>query len=190
MAPKAMSIPKLHMFLPKFIYSFFEKATFKQSGKSLVKTTRVLYEEIEKPKSSNFLFSPLIIFGIVGFLIIYITYQDAKNSIRTKWVDTTLFVLTGLIGVFLLLLWVATDHTSTSNNYNLLWAFPFNLFLIGQLAHKNLWFIKYLKFLVIMLCLMTLHWIVGVQIFAVGLIPLLIAISIRYIYLIRYFQKG
>jgi hypothetical protein len=179
-----------HMFLPKFIYRFFEKATFKDSGKSLVKTTRVLYEEVEKPKSNGFLFSPLTVFGIIGFLILFITYRDSKNNVRTKWIDTTLFILTGLIGVFLLLLWFATNHTATANNYNLLWAFPLNLFVIRQLSKKNQWFIKYLKFLVIMLCLMTLHWTIGVQVFAIGLIPLLLALIVRYTYLIRFFQKG
>lgn len=179
-----------HMFLPKFIYRFFEKATFKNSGKSLVKTTRVLYEEVEKPKSNGFLFSPLTVFGIIGFLILFITYRDSKNNVRTKWIDTTLFILTGLIGVFLLLLWFATNHTATANNYNLLWAFPLNLFVIRQLSKKNQWFIKYLKFLVIMLCLMTLHWTIGVQVFAIGLIPLLLALIVRYTYLIRFFQKG
>jgi hypothetical protein len=179
-----------HMFLPKFIYRFFEKAAFKDSGKSLVKTTRVLYEEVEKPKSNGFLFSPLTVFGIIGFLILFITYRDSKNNVRTKWIDTTLFILTGLIGVFLLLLWFATDHTATANNYNLLWAFPLNLFVIRQLSKKNQWFIKYLKFLVIMLCLMTLHWTIGVQVFAIGLIPLLLALIVRYTYLIRFFQKG
>ena len=179
-----------HMFLPKFIYRFFEKATFKQSGESLIKTTRVLYEEVDKSKSSNFLLSPLVIFGIVSFLILFITYRDSKRNVHTKWIDTSLFIITGLIGVFLLLLWFATDHTATANNYNLLWAFPLNLFIIRQLSKRNQWFIKYLKFLVIMLCLMTLHWTIGVQVFAIGLIPLLIALMIRYIYLIKYFQKG
>lgn len=179
-----------HMFLPKFIYRFFDKATFKQSGEPLVKTTRVLYEEVEKAKSSSFLFSPLIIFGIISFLILYITYRDFKNNVRTKWIDTSLFILTGVIGVFILLLWFATDHTATANNYNLLWAFPLNLFIIRQLSKRNQWFIKYLKFLVIMLCLMTLHWTIGVQVFAIGLIPLLLALIVRYTYLIKCFQKG
>lgn len=183
--------PVEHMFLPKFIYSFFDKATFKDSNKPLVKQSRVLYEKIEKPQTNSFLTSPLMIFGIIGLLILWITYKDHQHKTRTKWLDMVLFIVTGVIGVFILLLWFATDHTATANNYNLLWAFPINVFVIGQLLKiaPNPKFIKYLKFLVIMLCLMTLHWLIGVQVYAIGLIPLLLALMVRYMYLIQFYNR-
>ena len=40
-----------------------------------------------------------------------------------------------------------------------------------------------------MLSLLTLHWVIGVQVFAIGLIPLLVALFIRYIFLITYFNR-
>jgi len=180
-----------HMFLPKFIDSFFENAAFSNSNKPLVKQSRVLYKKVEKPILNSFITSPLMIFGLLALLIIWITYKDYKNGIRSKWLDIGLFSITGLIGVVLLLLWFATDHTATANNYNLLWAFPLNLFIIKQLIKPSpsLWFMKYLKFLIIMLCLLTLHWIIGVQVFAIGLIPLLIALLMRYIYLVKFFGE-
>ena len=182
--------PEEHMFLPKFIFQFFDNAAFSNSGKPLVKTTRVLYEAVEKPKSSKFFTSPLFIFGIIGLYIIFITYRDIKNNRRTKWVDTVLFTVTGLIGVFVLLLWFATDHTATANNYNLLWAFPLNLIMVWKLKSKRQWIVKYLKFLIIMLCLMILHWTIGVQVFAIGLTPLIVALLIRYFYLIGYLRRS
>ena len=105
--------------------------------------------------------------------------------------DAILFGITGLIGIIILLLWFATDHEATAQNYNLLWAFAFNIFVIGQtLKNKpKTWFAKYLKFLLIMLCLLTLHWIIGIQRFAFALIPLLIALFIRYIYLIKFYKN-
>ena len=182
--------PEEHMFLPKFIYRFFDVATFETNKKPLVKSTRILYEAKEQPKSSKFLFSPLMIFGIMALIILYITYGDYKNERRTKWIDTTLFTLTGLIGVFILLLWFATDHTATANNYNLLWAFPLNLIVGWKLSSKKQWHINYLKFLIIMFCLLTMHWIIGVQIFAIGLIPLFIALVVRYIFLIKFLKNS
>ena len=178
-----------HMFLPENIHLFFENATV--NNKPLVKESKVLYTRKELAKSNNFFTSPLFVFGILGFIILFITYKDHKNNSRTNWLDVTLFNITGLIGVFILLLWFATDHTGTHQNYNLLWAFVLNVFVIGQLFKKKTskWFTKYLKFLVILLCLLTLHWIIGVQVYAIGLIPLLIALVIRYIYLIKYFNK-
>lgn len=180
-----------HMFLPKFIYTFFDTATFSNSGKPLVKQSRILFKKRNKSISSSFLTSPLMIFGVIGLLIIIITYRDYKNNKQSKWLDIVLFAITGFIGIFILLLWFATDHSATANNYNLLWAFPINLFVIGQLYKKptKKWFVKYLKFLVILLCLMTLHWIIGIQIFAIGLIPLLFALLVRYIFLVNYFSR-
>lgn len=180
-----------YMFLPKYIYTFFETATFSNSGKPLVKQSRVLFKKVDKPISKSFLTSPLMIFGIIGLIILIITYRDYKKDLQSKWLDIVLFAITGLIGVFILLLWFATDHSATANNYNLLWAFPLNLFVISQLYKKSTkkWFIKYLKFLIILLSLMTLHWIIGIQVFAIGLIPFLIALLIRYIFLVKFLSR-
>jgi hypothetical protein len=37
---------------------------------------------------------------------------------------------------------------------------------------------------------MTLHWVIGVQTFAIALIPLLIVLVVRYLYLIRFFNQN
>lgn len=180
--------PEQHMFLPKNIYTFFENATTENGKNSLIKGTRVLYEASPKDTTSTFLLSPLFIFGVIALLIIFITYKDYKKQKRTKVLDIILFTVTGLAGIMILLLWFATDHQTTQNNYNLLWANPLNLIILFQLFKNKMskWFNKYLKFLLILLCLLIFHWITGVQVFAIGLIPLLIALFIRYIYLIKY----
>jgi len=180
-----------HMFLPKYIYPSFENATFSNSEEPLVKQSRFLFSKVERPVSNAFFSSPIFVFSIISLIILIITYFDYKKGKRNKGLDLFLFILTGIVGIVILLLWFATDHTATANNYNLLWAFPLNLLVIRQLYKKTVkqWFIKYLKFLIIMLCLLTLHWIIGVQVFAIGLIPLLIAIIIRYVFLVNYFRK-
>ncbi|GAA4290638.1 lipoprotein N-acyltransferase Lnb domain-containing protein [Aestuariibaculum suncheonense] len=173
-----------HMFLPENIYRFFEVATV--NNKPLVKDSSVIYNKIDTPAATHFFTSPLFVFGMIALVILYITYKDYRNNRRSQWLDVILFSVTGILGVLLLLLWFATDHTGTHQNYNLLWAFPLNLFVIGQLLKPKVstWFVKYLKLLVILLCLLTLHWMIGVQVFTVGLIPLLIALLVRYVYLI------
>ncbi|WP_233244007.1 DUF4105 domain-containing protein [Tamlana fucoidanivorans] len=178
-----------HMFLPKNIYSFFNKATLKTTNQALVKQSSVLYKQKDTTKSSAFFTSPLFILGIVSLLIIFVTYKDYRNQSQSKWLDIALFAITGIIGVLLLLLWFATNHTGTHQNYNLLWAFALNLVVIGQLYKTKVsaWFIRYIKLLVILLCLLTLHWIIGVQVFAIGLIPLMMALFIRYIYLVYHY---
>ncbi|GGW60409.1 uncharacterized protein DUF4105 [Winogradskyella epiphytica] len=179
-----------HMFLPAYINTYFENATIGGS-EQLVQSSSILYKKKENQDSASFLFSPLMIMGLLAILILFITYKDFKNNSRSKWLDLTLFTLTGLIGFLILFLWFATDHTATAHNYNVLWAFPLNLFAMSQLLKPKAsqWFNRYLKFLIIMLCLMTMHWLIGVQVFAIGLMPLLIALLIRYIYLVRFYNQ-
>ena len=178
--------PREFMFLPKYIHEFFENAKINNSD-DLVKSSSVVLQKKPSDSSSNFLLSPLMIIGIISIIILYITYKDFKTKKRSRWLDIVLFSITGIIGIILLLLWFATDHTATAQNYNLLWAFPLNLFVIGAIVknkQKN-WIKSYIKFLIIMLCLMTLHWIIGIQVFTIGLIPLIIALLVRYVYLLK-----
>src|SRR5690606_26579583 len=155
------------------------------------KESHTLYEKIEAKETNNFFLSPIFIIGVLGLLIIYITYTDFKKQKLTVWLDVSLFTITGFVGIIILLLWFATDHTGTHHNYNLLWAFTLNVFVIGQLLRKkpSAWFVKYIKLLVILLVLLTLHWTIGVQVFAIGLIPFLIALFVRYVFLIMYFSN-
>ena len=178
-------------FLPKYIHTFFENATLNGTER-LVKRSSTLYEKKETNSSYNLLFSPLVIMGLLGLGILFLTYKDYKNNTRSKWLDAVIFGITGVVGILILFLWFATDHTATAQNYNLLWAFPFNILVIAQILKPQVknWVKRYLKFLIIMLVLMTFHWISGVQVFAIGLIPLLISVLIRYLFLAKYFNKA
>ena len=50
------------------------------------------------------------------------------------------------------------------------------------------WFLGYLKFLLICMTMVFLHWLTGVQWFAIGLLPLLLILPIRYLFLIHYYN--
>lgn len=181
-----------YMFLPEYIFQFFEVATFKGSERPLVKDSKIINSKMETPtKLSSFFFSPFFVFCIISIVIVYFTYSDYKNKKRTVWLDVIGFFITGLIGILILMLWFATDHSTTAQNYNLLWAFALNIIFVHQILKKELksWFKKYLKFLILMLGLLVLHWIVGIQKFALALSPLIIALFIRYIFLVRYTMK-
>ncbi|PNQ72081.1 hypothetical protein C1T31_13320 [Hanstruepera neustonica] len=177
-----------YMFLPKYIHTFFGLATINASEK-LVEKESTVYEHQPIADKSLFITSPLFILSILAIIILFITYRDYSQQKRSHYLDVIIFLLSGFIGIFLLLLWFATDHTATAQNYNLLWAFPLNLILIWKLKQPKNWIIKFLKFLVIMMCLLVFHWVVGIQVFAPALIPLLLALAIRYVYLTRYFKS-
>ena len=182
-----------YQFLPNYIFKAAETASITRNGskEKLVQDTTTLFKNNPTEDTPFFFTSPLFIFGLLGVLIIFITIKDLKNNTRSRLMDIIIFLVTGLIGVFLLLLWVATDHTATANNYNLLWAFPLSLLLIGVVVKRfpKQWLRKYVFFLVVLLGLLTVHWITGVQTFAPALLPLLVALAIRYIFLIGYLKR-
>jgi hypothetical protein len=179
-----LATEKDHMFLPKNVYTFFEVAT--RNNQTLVKSNKTIFEAkpIVNGSFLSILWSPFIICLLLALLIIYRTYKDFKLNTRSRFLDATILIISGLIGVLLLLLWFATDHSMTAHNYNLLWAFPLNLILIKAVLVKKPSIIvsKYYMFLILMLVLMCMHWISGVQNFAPTLAPLIIALLIRSIY--------
>lgn len=184
--------PYDYMFLPEYISVFFAEAT-KTNNIPLVTNTRVLYKAKNKNESQllTYVTGPFAVLGILSLIILFITYNDYKQLKLTKSLDIITFGLTGLIGVILLLLWFGTDHDMTAYNYNLLWAMPLNLVALISISRNRLSqnFQKYVMFLILMLVLMIFHWMVGVQRFAPSLLPLIIALSARFIYLFYYSKK-
>lgn len=182
---------KEHLFLPKNLYLLLENAQVESKKLKLVKKLKIL-TPANHVKTSEGFGSPLVILSLVAFLMLFVTFKDNKNNKRSKWLDVILFATTGSIGLVLLMLWFATDHTATADNYNLLWAFATNLLFIPSILKTRLnnRGIKYIVFLIILLSLMLLHWITGVQSFAIGLIPILIAVGVRYLFLIRHFNNA
>lgn len=176
-----------HQFLPEYIFQAAETATITNNGTEipLVKNSEVIFRGSEELAKPNFLASPLFVFSIIALLILLITYRDWTQNKRTTILDALLFGITGLIGILLFLLWTATDHTATANNYNMLWAFPLSLFLVTLICRSRpkRWLHRYVFFLLLLLSLLTFHWISGVQVFAVSLIPILFSIVLRYVYL-------
>jgi len=177
------------MFLPDYVLEAFKSIQVKDDSgsKPIVKRTEeILLSYKEKENQTGF--TPFILFSICALLILWITYRDSKKKRRTKLIDTLIFGVTGLIGIVLLLLWFATDHSATANNFNILWAFAPNLlfaFVMGKNAKLNA---AYLFTLLILLDIMLMMWIFKIQVFHYSLIPLLIGLYGRYIYLWFYFR--
>ena len=185
--------PIEYQFLPEYVLQGANNAVIIRNNEevSLVKKYNLLFESEKQESNTNFFLSPYFIFGCLGTLLLFITYKDFKNGTRSRITDLLIFLSTGLAGVLFVLLWAATDHTSTVNNYNLLWAFPFSILFFLQIFKKSpkAWLQKYVFFLMILLALVAIHWTTGVQVFATGLLPLLIALGIRYIYLWYFLGK-
>jgi hypothetical protein len=185
--------PWEHQFLPEYVNEAAQSATLTRNGAKvpLVASSEVLFQNTPTNTTPSFFMSPFFMFGLLLLLILWVTFRDYRRNTRSRFLDATLFFTTGLIGILLLLLWLATDHTATANNYNILWAFPISIVFtiaIGRKQPKK-WLFRYIVFLILLLILLCLHWLTGVQRFAIGLLPLLVALTIRYGYVVYFLKR-
>ncbi|WP_228235462.1 DUF4105 domain-containing protein [Allomuricauda sp. M10] len=176
-----------HMFMPYYAMEQIKRTTL--DGKPIMKRERTVLDYDEHMRQSFFPLTPLFWFMLLLAFTGVITYFDYRHQTRSRWLDFSLLLITGLIGTVLFLLWVATDHTSTPRNYNVLWAFPLNMVVAFVFAFQEKlpeWSSKFFWTALGLIGLMLLLWIFKLQIFSPVLIPLLLTLAIRYVYLIRY----
>ncbi|MBP8794138.1 MAG: DUF4105 domain-containing protein [Lutibacter sp.] len=180
-----------YKFLPDYIFQALENATINTNGvkQPLVKKEQqILREEPTNKPLISLGPTPFNIMLSLSILIIFITYKNFKHKKRSKFIDFSLFFLTGIIGVAVLLMWFATSHTATYKNLNFLWAFAPN-FLISFYLFKTTfpnWIYYYLKIILALLALMLGCWIFKIQVFNLAFLPFIIALGIRYLFLLRY----
>lgn len=190
-----LATKKEYAFLPEYTMEAFANSKISNgtTQRPLVLKTETLHiPEEENIYKESFIISPIIIISLLSLLLMYITYRDYKNETSLGLVDTVILLFTGIIGLLLAFLWFGTEHSTTKWNYDLLWAFPFHIlasFAIRKTTPPK-WIYPYIKLAIIMLALLGFHWIVGVQRFAYALIPLFIALTIRYIYMLKVIKKS
>lgn len=178
--------PIEYQFLPEYVFEGANNAVINRNNEtiSLVKTFNYLFEAEKQKTKTNFFLSPLVVFSCIGILLVLITYMDFKNKRRSRITDALIFFTTGITGLLLIFLWFATDHSATVNNYNLLWAFPFSILFSLHISKKipKAWLRRYVFSLLLLLVLLAIHWATGVQVYAISVAPLLLALAIRYTY--------
>ena len=174
------------MYLPDYVYSILEHSKIKRDNQlvPLVKQTKVLLDFKEKEAKSDVI-NPVLIFALLLFIGIYITYRDFKAKRRTKWFDAFLFFTTGVIGILIIFLWCFTTHSTAPNNFNFLWAFAPN-FIVGFYVLKTRvqkWVMYYIRLLLVFLSIIPLVWLSKIQVFNSALLFIFALLALRYWYL-------
>lgn len=122
-----------YMYLPEYMQVAFAGATIEKDG-----TVRKLVsqENIYLPCNLNFtnnkMDDPLVIFSLILLFTVLITFFEIRKKITFNWLNYIFFTISSVAGLFLLFMWVGTDHIATAQNMNVLWLFPAQaLFLIS-----------------------------------------------------------
>jgi len=125
-------------FLPDYLKRIVDNSKIKTGNgfKNFVKQENVLYIPLKEIKSESLVYTPERIFWILLILILSITIFETKRRKNYLILDKTLFFIIGFIGLNILFLWFATDHSSVVTNQNIIWASPL-LFFAAFLLRKN-----------------------------------------------------
>ncbi len=162
-------------FLPNNLMAALDK----NSNVKMVSLKDNLYIADNK-KETSFYLSPFIFFSA---LFIFISILSFSNNVRIenglKIFDGMLFFSTGLLGIILVLMWTATDHTMTKNNFNLLWALPSHILVAFSLKSKSLLQKRYLLFTLLLSSLLLISWAFLPQSLNNALIPVVLIIIVR-----------
>ena len=130
---------------------------------------------------------PLLINLILSLIIVAITIFNFKSNKWNKSLDSLIFLISGSIGILIIYLWFFSNHFAGAQNFNFLWAFPLNFALIFAIYKNKIpnWSIGYIKLLIILIILLFLHWTTGVQKYNLTLLPIFVALLIRYSFLVH-----
>ena len=124
----------------------------------VVSSKENLYE-INTDANKGSWFTPMVFFSILLLVFVLLSLlSNPRIKAILQGLDGLLFFLTGLMGVILVFMWTATDHSMTKNNYNLLWAWPTHIVMSFFLNKRKRWVRKYFLVTAIGLGLLLLAW--------------------------------
>ena len=183
-----------YMYLPDYVHKAFQNATI---TKNKITTPLVLEESqlLRYPEKQIKIqwYNPFFVFSLLLLLTIVVTFRDQKRNIRSKWLDFTLFFMTGVLGIIICFLWFFTDHYTAPNNFNLLWAFVLNFFVAFTLLKNSIpsWISNYLLFYLFLLFGAIVTYFIGLQQFSNTAFPIIAMLFLRtfYIYRLLTFKK-
>jgi hypothetical protein len=177
-ADQEMSISNT-MFLPEFLKQG-TSVTLVDGHKLASEEIVLIPDQQPTPQSLPIWQTPRLLFSLIALFCIIPFAQKLAffNSIQSI-LEKIIFISTGLLGCFLVFLWIGTDHQSMSNNLNLIWAFPLNLLLAFKLKQIPTWLKYYSKIYAVAVLVLALIIIVKPGFIPSVLFMLMLALSYR-----------
>lgn len=110
------------MFLPDYLMTGFDEARVDRDGELVPIVSQAGFVLAENPEVQaatsgiQWIFWTLFILCAIATIFV--------NPQLLRWLDIFFFGIAGFLGIVVLLLWFATDHSATKLNLNVLWALP------------------------------------------------------------------
>lgn len=177
-----------YMYLPDFLFLGMAntKISYKNKKVPFVAKTEVILAN--RPMEYPMVwFTPSLAFSLLLALGLLIFVVQLKKGTSFKWFDVILFILLGTLGLFLFLLWFATDHHAAAKNFNLLWAIPFHLPVAFALARKQVprWANWYFALVIPFSIMLLVFWKFLPQDLNEGFIPIVLLVIVRSIAILK-----
>jgi hypothetical protein len=163
------------MFLPDYLRDGIGGAKYSRDAVELAAPVVSIMEGAKEKEGT--LNQPLLLTSIIALLTI-LGLTVRKLSVLGKVMTSILLFVSGLLGVFFLFMWLATDHQSCQNNYNVLWALPTNLLLVFMKKHKAGRYALVAIFLLVVSLLLHLLKVQGLPLLELG--PILLSLVFIY----------
>lgn len=169
-----VNIPE-SMFLPDYLMKAVDSSVH---SKNILRSKQLIHNPGNAPKkNTNW---PLYMFSAVSLLVLLVSTGKSRIAkSATRFFDILFFLVTGLLGFFLLFMWFGTDHKGCGANYNLLWAIPTNVVVAVALWKRPKWLRGYLSFCVIIYGVILIGWFFLPQQFNIALLPIVVLLFLR-----------
>ena len=127
-----------YMFLPGPMMDIYAHSYIVSKGniRPVTQSTVALLPGTLKPETPDPITSPLVILGLIFILVLSISFWGYRKNTHFKIIDQIILLLTGLLGLFILLVWVGSAHEVLSRNYNIIWASPLYVVFFVMLFYK------------------------------------------------------
>ncbi len=176
-----IATPEQATFLPDNLSQAFNDAKLKKDEKiiPLVISENYIFEST--PVAYETVFTPRNVFWALAILVALFTVWQIKTDNINFVFDKILFTIVGLIGWLIVLLWFGTNHGVTSDNWDILWAFPCWIPIVFMFSEKRKpsWFQFFLMFYGLLLLFATGN----LEKHNLVIIPILVILVLRLYYL-------
>lgn len=166
------------MFLPDYLKKGFDSAQV--NHQPLVSQSQIILNWPDPDNDSGSWFTPFIVFTILLIIVSAVLFSKISWAHKALTVfDSLFFLLVGLLGLLMAILWIIRVDTVCRNNFNILWALPTHIVAAFLLYRKKSWIQKYFQIVFWMSMALAVTWFFIPQQLNNAVGPIILLIIIR-----------